>query len=52
MAALFAIDQDQLEDWILANAPEFVVAMKMADHDVLVGETLSWDEVRASLSDE
>ena len=34
VAALVAIDPDELEDWVLANAPAFVRSMRQADADL------------------
>lgn len=34
VAALVAVDEGDLEEWILANAPEFVRAMKKADQEI------------------
>ena len=38
VAALIPIDEEALEDWILANAPEFVANMREADAEVARGE--------------
>lgn len=43
VAALVPIDPDALEDWILANAPEFVKGMRRADEELRRGETVSID---------
>jgi prevent-host-death family protein len=47
--AVVPIDQDELEDWILANAPEFVQGMKEAERELLEGRTFSLDEVMAEI---
>ncbi len=39
VAAVVPIDADALEDWILANAPEFVEGMRLADEEMRRGET-------------
>jgi prevent-host-death family protein len=45
VAALVPIDPDALEDWILANAPEFVEGMRLADEEMKRGETVSFDDL-------
>lgn len=45
VAAVIPIDADALEDWILANAPEFVEGMRLADEEMRRGETISFDEL-------
>ena len=37
VAAVVPIDQDALEDWVLANAPEFVADMATADAEIAQG---------------
>ena len=49
VAAVIPIDADALEDWILANAPEFVQGMRKADDELRRGETLGMDEAFARL---
>jgi prevent-host-death family protein len=49
VAAVVPIDFDALEDWILANAPEFVEGMKQADAEFRRGETVSMDELFARI---
>jgi antitoxin (DNA-binding transcriptional repressor) of toxin-antitoxin stability system len=44
VAAIVPIDADALEDWILANAPEFVEGMRLADEEMKRGETFWLDE--------
>ena len=39
VAAVVPIDSVALEDWILANAPEFVDGMRLADEEMKRGET-------------
>jgi len=38
VAVISPIDQDDLYDWVLANAPEFVADMKVADDALVAGE--------------
>jgi prevent-host-death family protein len=45
VAAVVPIDAGALEDWILANAPEFVEGMRLADEEMRRGETVSFDDV-------
>ena len=47
VAAVVPIDSDALEDWILANAPEFVEGMRLADEEMRRGQTISYDDLRA-----
>lgn len=37
VAAVVSIDQEALEDWVLANAPEFVANMAEADEEIAAG---------------
>ncbi len=39
VAAIMAVDEEALEDFVLANAPEFVKAMRKADAELAAGET-------------
>jgi prevent-host-death family protein len=48
VAAVVPIDEDELEDWILSNAPEFVESMEEANRDLKEGRAVSL----ASLLDE
>ena len=50
VAALIPVNDEQLEDWILANAPEFVDGMQRADEEAARGETVSWEKVQAELT--
>jgi prevent-host-death family protein len=43
VAALVPIVEDELEDWVLANAPEFVTSLHDADEDLAAGRTTSLD---------
>lgn len=49
VAAVVPIDSEALEDWVLANAPEFVEGMKAADEEFRRGETISMDELFARI---
>jgi len=49
VAAVVPIDSEALEDWVLANAPEFVEGMKTADEEFRRGETISMDELFARI---
>ena len=49
VAAVVPIDSDALEDWILANAPEFVEGMRQAEEEFRRGETISMDELFARI---
>ncbi len=42
-----AIDENELEDFVLSNAPEYVASMSQADEDLRDGNTLSIDDVFA-----
>ena len=44
VAAVVPINADALEDWILANSPEFVDGMRLADEEMKRGETVSLDK--------
>jgi prevent-host-death family protein len=44
VAAVVPIDSEALEDWILANAPEFVDGMRLADEEMRQGRTYWLDE--------
>src|SRR6266545_4747949 len=48
VAAVVPIDSEALEDWILANAPEFVEGMRKADEELRRGETISMEECFAA----
>lgn len=51
VAYVVPVDPDEYEDWVLANAPEFVKSLREADRDVRKGRTVSLDEFEASLED-
>jgi len=48
VGVLYPIDADALEDYVLANAPEFVTSMREADEDLAAGRTVSLDELLAT----
>jgi prevent-host-death family protein len=52
VAALVAIDPGELEDFVLANAPEFVQSMREADLALAEGRTQGAAEVFAELDAE
>ncbi len=41
VAAVVPVDTSELEDWILAHAPEFVSSMAEAERDLKRGRTVS-----------
>lgn len=49
VAVLSPVDMDALEDFILANAPEFVTSMADADDDGRTGRTRPWADVVSEL---
>jgi prevent-host-death family protein len=48
VAVVSALEADDLEDWILANAPEFVQAMREGDADLAAGRTVSLEDYLAT----
>lgn len=44
IALVSALDPDDLEDWVLAHAPEFVRGMRQADADLAAGRTISLED--------
>jgi prevent-host-death family protein len=51
VGVLYPIDGDALEDYVLANAPEFVTSMREADEDLVAGRTVSLDQLLATDSE-
>ncbi len=51
-AVLRPIDSDAFEDYVLANAPEFVASMEEADEDARKGRTRPAEEVLAEIEAE
>jgi prevent-host-death family protein len=49
VTAMVALDPDELEDYVLAHAPEFVRSTRDADADLRVGRTRPADEVFADI---
>jgi prevent-host-death family protein len=47
--ALVAVNPEELEDFILANAPEFVRGMGLADQELAAGETRPLGEVLSEI---
>lgn len=45
VGALIAIDPDELEDFVLANAPEYARSMRDADADLAKGRTRTLADV-------
>lgn len=52
VAAIVALDEEGLEDLVLAHAPEFVLAMREAEEEDVRGETKPMDEVLAEIDAE
>lgn len=51
-AVLLPVDSGALEDYVLANAPEYVASMEEADEDGRVGRTRSAADVIAEIEAE
>jgi prevent-host-death family protein len=49
VAAMVAVDPEELEDFVLAKAPEFVRSARAADADLRAGRVRSADEVFADI---
>ncbi len=49
VAAVVPVDAGALEDWILANAPEFVGSRAAAERDLKAGRTVSVAEFMARM---
>ena len=47
VAALLRVREEDFEDFILANAPEFVESMREADEDAAQGTAVPWDRAAA-----
>jgi prevent-host-death family protein len=52
IAYVLPVDSEQFEDFVLANAPEFVAGMAEADAELRAGETTSLTEFKRQLDDE
>lgn len=51
VGAMIAIDPDELEDFVLANAPEYAAAMRAADADLKKGRVRSAADVFGELEE-
>lgn len=51
VTAMIAIDQDELEDYVLAHAPEYATSMREADRDLRAGNAKNAAAVFAELDD-
>lgn len=51
-AVLMPIDSDAFEDYVMANAPEFVASMREAEEDVREGRTRPAEEIIAEIDAE
>jgi prevent-host-death family protein len=49
VAAVVPIDADALEDWILANAPEIIDGVRLADEELRRGDA-AWLDSRGRLA--
>jgi PHD/YefM family antitoxin component YafN of YafNO toxin-antitoxin module len=49
VAYMLPVDSEQFEDFVLANAPEFVKGMAAADRELARGETTALAEARRLL---
>ena len=49
VTAMVAVDPDELEDFVLAHAPEFVRSTRAADADLRAGRARPADEVFAEI---
>jgi prevent-host-death family protein len=52
VAAVVPIAEDELEDWILSNAPEFVESMEEANRDLKEGRAVSLSSLLDELDPE
>lgn len=50
VAAVVPVDEDDLLDWVLDNAPEYVRSMQEADEDLAAGRTIAWPDLRGNLA--
>jgi prevent-host-death family protein len=49
VTAMVAVDPDELEDFVLAHAPEYVRSTRAADADLRAGRARAADEVFAEV---
>jgi prevent-host-death family protein len=52
VAYVLPVDSEQFEEFVLANAPEFVAGMASADAELRAGETISLTELKRQLEGE
>ena len=52
VGVIYPFDEEDLEDYVLANAPEYVARREQADRDIAEGRTFSLEEVLARLEAE
>lgn len=52
VAYVLPVDSEQFEEFVLANAPEFVAGMAAADAELPAGQTLSLTDFKQQLEDE
>jgi PHD/YefM family antitoxin component YafN of YafNO toxin-antitoxin module len=52
VGVIYPFDEEDLEDYVLANAPEYVARRKQADRDIAEGKTFSLAEGLARLEAE
>ena len=49
VAYVLPVDSEQFEEFVLANAPEFIAGMEEADAELRTGETVSLSELKQQL---
>jgi prevent-host-death family protein len=47
VGVIYPFDEEDLEDYVLANAPEFVARRAQADRDIAEGKTIPLEELLA-----
>jgi len=52
VGVIYPFDEEDLEDYVLANAPEYVARREQADRDIAEGKTFSLAEGLARLESE
>jgi prevent-host-death family protein len=52
VAAIVPVNEEELEDWVLANGPSFVDDMTAADRELAAGETVDLDDFLAEVDDQ
>jgi prevent-host-death family protein len=48
VVAIVPVDAESVEEYVLANVPEFVESMTIADRELAAGETRSLDDVEVT----